>query len=183
MNAKIQQRVNLKGELFGARGCSSCSCDPCDCDPCTCGDSITPSYPHWRVSGYSISEGEIDGLSVSNHVLLSLALPTDANDLSGEWHEVLLIDEQAMHAQIQALLNELEPSLHSIPAEIASFPRHNRPVYALPIHYMHEAEMVYVQIAFDPQHARAIRTAMAGETMQAWSYSGPMALRGEFQRH
>lgn len=179
MKTALDQRVRLQGEVFGARGCSGCSCDPCDCNPCTCGESLFPSYPAWRVSGYWITTGEIHGLDVSSCLVLSLAQPVGEGP-ADEWQEVLLVDQQATPAQIEALLAVCEDRLESIPAEVTSYVRRQRAVYQVAMHYMHGTEGPVLQVAFVKEQARLVREGVgpAQNAFQAWVYQGPMALRG-----
>ncbi len=102
---ELQDKVKVKGEMFGARGCSGgCMCDPCECDPCTCGsDDLHPNPPRWRVSGCFIREGELQGVDVTGLVLVSLSLPLRAEPGS-PWREVLLVDSRASDQQLAALL-------------------------------------------------------------------------------
>ena len=124
MKTILDQRVRLKGEEFGARGCSGCSCDPCDCNPCNCGESLLPSFPAWRVSGYRMTSGVIQGVDVSQYLVLSLAQPI-GEGATDEWQEVILVDQQATPAQIEVLLAVCEDRLESIPAEVTSYSTRN----------------------------------------------------------
>ena len=179
MKTTIQQRVRIHGELFGARGCSGCSCDPCDCDPCNCGDSATPSYPAWRVSGCMIITGEMHGVDVSQHLVLSLAQPV-REGATDEWQEVMLVDQRATSEQIDALLAACEERLASIPAEVKSYARAQQAVYQVPMSYEYGAEGPVLHVAFVQEQAELIREGAnpAQNTFRAWTYDGPMALRG-----
>jgi hypothetical protein len=178
MKTVLQQRVRLQGEVFGARGCSGCSCDPCDCNPCNCGESLIPSYPAWRVSGYRITSGEIHGVDVSQHLILSLAQPVREGG-TDEWQEVILVDQQATPAQIDALLAVCEDRLESIPAEVTSYVRRQRDVYQMAINYTHGTEGPILQVTFVKDQATLVREGAnpAQIAFQAWVYDGPMALR------
>lgn len=179
MKATTQQRVRIRGEVFGARGCSGCTCDPCDCNPCTCGDSATPAYPAWSVSGYMITVGEIHGVAVSQHLVLSLAQPI-YEGATDEWQEVILVDQQATLAQIDVLLAVCEEHLESIPAEVKTYSRTQRAVYQAPMSYAHSAEGPVLHVAFVQEQAKLIRKGAnpALNVFRAWTYDGPMALRG-----
>ena len=179
MKTTAQQQVRIHGEVFGARGCSGCSCDPCDCNPCACGDSVTPAYPAWRVSGCMISAGEIHGVDVSQHLILSLAQPV-REGTTDEWQEVMLVDQRATPEQIDALLAVCEERLASIPAEVKSYAHVQRAVYQAPMSYDHGAEGPVLHVAFAQEQAKLIRkgASPAQNTFRAWTYDGPMALRG-----
>lgn len=179
MNTTTQQRVRIHGELFGARGCSGCSCDPCDCNPCNCGDSATPSYPAWRVSGCMIITGAIHRVDVSQHLVLSLAQPL-REGATDEWQEVMLVDQWATPAQIDALLAVCEERLESIPAEVKTYTRTRRAVYQAPMSYEHGAEGPVLHVSFVQEQAKLIRAGAspAQITFRAWTYDGPIALRG-----
>jgi hypothetical protein len=183
MNAATTHRVDVKGEVFGARGCSSCSCDPCDCNPCTCGDSQFPSYPSWRVSGYLITKGTIHSVDVSGRLMLSLAQPVSEGS-SDAWQEVLLVEEQATPVQIHALLAMLEKDLESIPAEVETVPRKLRAVYQIPMSYTHEAEGPILHAALTQSQAALVRGGADNtHTFREWLYDGPMAQRSTLELH
>lgn len=175
------QRVEVWGDVFGARGCSSCSCDPCDCNPCTCGDSLRPAYPEWRVSGYMIDKGEIYGVDVSGQIIISLAQPLQ-EATSNEWQEILLVSEQATQPQIDALLAAFAPELESIPAEVKGYIRKPPAVYKLPIHYTHGAKGPLLQVTFTKQEAVLVREGTY-DTFKEWRYHGPMTLRSTFDSY
>lgn len=178
MKTILQQRVRLQGEAFGARGCSGCSCDPCDCNPCKCGDSLLPSYPAWRISGYHISTGAIHGVDVSQHLVLSLAQPV-REGAADEWQEVILVDRQATPAQIDALLAVCEDRLEGIPAEVKFYVPTQRAVYQAPMSYMHGAEGPILHVTFVQDQVTLVREGAcpAQNMFLAWVYDGPMALR------
>lgn len=167
------------GETFGARGCvSSCSCDPCDCDPCGCGDSHHegPNYPRWRVSGYHIVTGEIQGLDVSRLTLLSLAQPMTEGQ-NEQWQEVLLVDDRATREQIMALLMHYESQLESIPAEVEIHPDAQRAVYQVPLEYHKNDTELSLHVQFTPVVTACVRQGADHMMPRDWSYDGPMALR------
>lgn len=179
--ATTTQRVNVRGDVFGARGCSSCSCDPCDCNPCTCGNSLQPAYPEWRVSGYMIDKGEIHGIDVGGQLIISLAQPLQ-EAASNQWQEILLVSEQATPSQIEALLAAFATELESIPAEVKGYIRKPQAVYTLPIHYTGATEKPILQVTFTRQQAALIREG-AYDTFKEWYYHGPMTLRNSFNSY
>ncbi len=179
MRVETFPRLKIVGETFGARGCaSSCSCDPCDCNPCGCGDEHHegPNYPAWRVSGYSIVTGEIEGLDISNLVLLSLAQPVREGE-NEHWQEVLLVESRATQEQIMALLAQFEGQLESMPAEVGTYARTLRPVYQVPLVYHHQNNELSLHVQFTPEVAMLVRQNMNSSPIRSWSYDGPMALR------
>ena len=178
MKTVLHQQVRLQGQVFGVRGCSGCSCDPCDCNPCNCGESLLPSYPAWRVSGYRITSGVIHGVDVSQHLVLSLAQPV-GEGAAAEWQEIILVDQQATPAQIDALLADCEDRLESIPAEVTSYVRRQRAVYQVAMNYTHGTEGPVLQVAFVKEQVTLMRKGAnpAQNAFQAWVYHGPMALR------
>ena len=121
------QRAAVKGQIFGARR-DSCSCDPCDCNPCKCGDSLVPNYPGWRVSGYFVKSGTFNKQQLSEHLLLSLALPEWEGSHDG-WQEVLLVEKTASPELVHALLTVFESELESMPAEIGTQSKVKRAIY------------------------------------------------------
>jgi hypothetical protein len=140
---------------------------------------VTPAYPAWRVSGYMITDGEIHGVNVSQHLILSLAQPAHEG-ATDEWQEVMLVDQQATPAQIDALLAVCEDRLESIPAEVKTYSRTQRAVYQTPMSYAYSAEGPVLHVAFVQEQATLIRKGArpAQNTFEAWTYDGPMALRG-----
>ena len=179
MRVETFPRLNIVGETFGARGCSSsCSCDPCDCNPCGCGDEhhAGPNYPAWRVSGYYIETGEMKGLDVSHLALLGLAQPVKEGD-NEHWQEVLLVDNRATGEQVMALLTQFEGQLESMPAEVGTYTPALRSVYQLPIAYSHQKDELSLRVQFIPEAATFIRQGADSSPIRSWSYDGPMALR------
>ena len=174
MTTKLQQRYHIKTAAFGARGCS-CSCKPCDCDPCTCGDEVRP--PLWRVSGYHIQSGTIDGSDVSGLFLLSLAQPSEKDNTI--WQETLLVDENATQEQIMLLLNIFEDQLESLPAEIEQRISARRAIYTVPMRYTLEKGENQLHVDFVPRASNRLREG-ASAFPQPWSYHGPMAQREQF---
>jgi len=185
MKTDLQHRVTLQAEIFGARGCTvpGCSCNPCDCNPCTCGESLLPSYPEWRVSGYAMTTGCVDHLDLSGHILLSLARPTQEG-VYDHWQEVLLVDDQATPAHIAALVETCEGELESLPAEVEHSSRMERAIYKASIAYDAGAKERWLRVTFTPEQTALIRAASVSSSasLRPWSYNGPMALRGHFQR-
>ncbi len=172
-------RLKIVGETFGARGCSSsCSCDPCDCNPCGCGSShhAGPNYPRWRVSGYHITAGKIQGVDVSGFTFLSLAQPDQEGD-NAHWQEILLVDSKATHAQTMALLARFEEQLEGMPAEVGAYVHVLRAVYQVPFLYSHQQSELSLSAHFVPAEATLIRQGTGHAPLRAWSYDGPMALR------
>ncbi len=173
-------QVVVKGMLFGVRG-GSCSCDPCDCNPCQCGDAITPNPPLWRVSGCAIEEGWVGETDLSHLVLLSLAQPRD----TGEWEEILLVENRATAEQIAGLLRVFEQELESLPAEVGPLPPTRRAVYRVPFDYRPDAARPFLRVALTQDQMTQVRASERdGESWpRAWTYEGPMALRGEIVLH
>ncbi|QBD75345.1 DUF1326 domain-containing protein [Ktedonosporobacter rubrisoli] len=172
MATELQQRYRVKGAAFGARGCSSCTCNPCDCNPCNCGDSV--SLPLWRVSGYAIESGEINGREVAHLLLLSLSQPAP----TGNWQEVILIDDKASHEQAIAALALFEERMDSLPAELGASSKTPKAVYSVPMHYALTEAGPVLRVAFIPERAAQLRGAPFEPL--PWHYEGPMALRETF---
>lgn len=173
--------LTLKGVRFGARG-GSCTCDPCDCNPCTCADSRNPDPPLWRVSGCFLEAGFHGEIDLSQLVLLSLAQP----DAHGQWAEVLYVDQRATDEQIATLLAlfEEEEEMESLPAEIGLPPRTPRAIYRAPLTYHHDPVRPLLHATLTREQLTLVR---AGEQPEhnfppAWTYAGPMALRGAIER-
>jgi hypothetical protein len=140
---------------------------------------MTPAYPTWRVSGYMITDGEIQGIQVAQRLMLSLAQPAHEG-ATDEWQEVILVDQEATPAQIGALLAACEGHLQSMPAEVKSYLPARRAVYQVPMSYGHGAEGPVLRVVFVREQAKLIRQGASStqKTFRAWSYDGPMALRG-----
>jgi hypothetical protein len=169
----------VKGVLFGARG-GSCSCDPCDCNPCKCGDSVASNPPLWRVSGCAIKEGSVGQADMTHLVLLSLAQPR----ADGTWEEILLVEKQATVEQVAGLLALFEEELESLPAEIGPLPRVQRAVYRVPLDYRPDAARPLLRVTLAHDSIICVRPSKQDECAfpREWSYDGPMALRGSFER-
>lgn len=177
MKASVEQQQYLvEGEAFGARGCSGCTCDPCDCNPCNCGDGV--AIPGWRVSGYVLEQGQIEGLDVSKLLILSLAQPCEERE-DGIWQEVILIDSRASLKQVAALLTVFEARLESIPAEIGTEAPLQRSVYLVPMRCRDDERGILLEVEHATEYAIPIRE-YAGSKLREWCYVGPMALRGPF---
>lgn len=174
------RRTVVKGQIFGARK-DSCSCNPCDCNPCTCGDGLMPNYPSWRVSGYVIQSGTLHEQRLSGQVILALAQP-EREDTQEGWHEVLLVGDDASPEQIQTLLALFEADLESMPAEIEAPPQVKRPVYQASLQYQVTEEGPHLCATFSPEQANLVREGTSPCKARAWTYDGPMALRGSFHR-
>lgn len=175
-----QKQYDLKGSMFGARGCS-CSCDPCDCDPCDCGDASSPT---WRVSGFYVTTGVIHGVDVSQLLVLSLAQPSNEG-IQSEWHEVILVDSKATAEQNTALVQVFEKRFDSIPAEVG-FPRKKRrTIYSVPMSYNSDGEKLTISITVSPQTVSQLGGDADGDStlLRAWAYTGPLVLRERFELH
>ncbi len=174
-------RIQVQGDIFGARGCSSsgCSCSPCDCDPCTCGDSLLPDYPEWRMSGYAITTGQIDHVDVSGQIFVSLARPVHERT-SNDWYEIILVYNQASPAQISVLLEVFERDLKAMPAEVQNVFSPRRAVYTASLVYTADTEEPELQITFVPGPETLLRGSETS-AVKPWNYHGPMALRGHLQ--
>ncbi|GCF06810.1 DUF1326 domain-containing protein [Dictyobacter arantiisoli] len=169
----------ISGEAFGARGCSSCSCSPCDCNPCQCGSSQLPSYPDWRVSGFVISNGVIDTVDVSQLVILGLSRPVNPNQ-HATWQEIILISDTATPQQINTILAAFERVLHSMPAEVVAPPSAHRTVYQTHLVYTSHGDAATLQVDFTFRNAKMVRAGDGIISWQPWTYTGPMAIRGQF---
>lgn len=172
------QRAAVKGQIFGARR-DSCSCDPCDCNPCKCGDSLVPNYPGWRVSGYFVKSGTFNKQQLSEHLLLSLALPEWEGSHDG-WQEVLLVEKTASPELVHALLTVFESELESMPAEIGTQSKVKRAIYRASLEYQMTDKGPHLRVDFDPEHINLVREGEVQREARAWAYDGPMALRGNF---
>lgn len=175
-----RQRTIVKGQVFGARK-DSCSCNPCDCNPCNCGDGLIPNYPDWRVSGYAIHSGTFHEQDLSGLVILALAQPEQEHAQEG-WHEVLLVGQEASPEQIQALLALFEAELEGMPAEIEASPQVNRPVYRASLEYQVTESSPQLCAIFSPEQATLMREGTSQQKARAWTYEGPMALRGPLRK-
>ncbi|GHO42495.1 hypothetical protein [Ktedonospora formicarum] len=175
MKVSIEQQYLVRGEAFGARGCSGCTCDPCDCNPCNCGDGV--AIPRWRVSGYAPSHGSVEAFDVSGLFILSLAQPRVEG---GVWQEVLLVDNKASVKQIAALLIAFESRLESMPAEIASSShRRQRSVYMVPMQYRKNERGGWLEVNHASEVSIPVREDV-DSLLITWRYAGPMASRGRF---
>lgn len=173
----------VKGSLFGARG-GSCSCDPCDCNPCHCGDALPPNLPLWRVSGCFIREGHVGETDLAHLILLSVALPGEENAAS-IWEEILLVDQRATPAQIDALLDLFDDSLESMPAEIETRPQTRRAVYRVSIVYIPDDQRPLLRVSATDEQMVLLRAAEDEPIARShhWIYDGPMAPRGDLDLH
>ncbi|GCE07953.1 DUF1326 domain-containing protein [Dictyobacter aurantiacus] len=184
MATVMQKSYLVKGAVFGARG-DSCTCDPCDCNPCRCGDSVRgdqPNYPFWRVSGFHIEAGLIQGIDVSHLTILSLTQPVVEGE-NDRWQEVILVDSAASMLQVVALLNVFEHQLDSVPAEVAPLPQTSRAVYRAHLSYhMSPDNKLTLDATFspDPQSLVCSPDGQASQQARAWNYQGLMALRDTF---
>jgi hypothetical protein len=171
-------RHAIKGVTFGARGCSSCSCDPCDCNPCNCGDSRTPSYPAWRISGCALTSGIVNGVDIAQYDVLSLTQPVEVGGHDA-WSTVVLLPTQASSAQCGALLAAIAATLDSWPAEAGQRPSLRPFVYqsALDVQFTDDDSLLTVH--FDPCVDRCLRTGDCA-IPRAWTYTGKVALRSVF---
>jgi hypothetical protein len=173
-----RQRSAIKGQAFGARG-DSCSCDPCDCNPCKCGDGLQPNYPDWRVSGYFVRSGTLAEQQFSKHILLSLALPERPGSHEG-WQEVLLVQNETPLELVDTLLRLFESELDSMPAEIGTQPQVKRAVYRASIEYQATEQGPHLRVTFQPEDSNMVHAGSRQQEARAWTYDGPMALRGNF---
>lgn len=184
MATMMQQSYLVKGAIFGARG-DSCTCDPCDCNPCRCGDGVKgnqPNYPFWRVSGFHIDSGTIQGIDVSHLTILSLTQPV-VEGQNDQWREVILVDSAASMLQVVALLNVFEHQLDSVPAEVAPLPHTARAVYRAHLSYhLSPDNQPTLDATFTPDQQSRIYTPdeQAASQARAWNYRGLMALRDTF---
>lgn len=174
MKSGVSIHYRLKGDIFGARRCA-CPCNPCDCDPCTCGDEV--HMPAWRISGYYIENGTIDTETMTNKIILCLAIP----DENKEWQEVLLVDNTLSTKQVLLLLEALEADLHSMPAEIKKPITWQREVYAVPMEYVRGDNGPMLCVTCSPAQVRLLRQGL-NHYVPEWMYSGPMALRSRLDK-
>jgi hypothetical protein len=173
----------LKGSLAGARDCD-CPCNPCDCDPCECPRATR--LPRWRLSLYQLAEGHINGvpLRLVRGLFVCLALPLHASD-PGSWQELILIDCSTNTLEaLLPVLEEIEEHLQALPAEVRGQVARpaRRAVYALPLLYEQQGTTPLLRVQFVPSEATLLRAAAPAPATPppAWSYSGPLALRGQF---
>jgi hypothetical protein len=180
--AELLHKAKIKGEMFGARGCSGgCNCSPCECDPCTCGgDDLHPNPPRWRISGSHIHTGRLQGTNVAELTLFSLSLPQDEKP-GTNWYEVILVDNRASDEQLAHLLSLFEPELASMPAEYRTSERPRPAVFRAPISYSnvrHEHPRLIVNCS--PETLQLVRAGARISKAFAWEYDGPMAIQREF---
>ena len=133
-------------------------------------------YPRWRVSGYHITSGEVQGCDISGLTILGLAQPVIEGD-NAHWQEILLVDNRATHKQITALLTQLESHLESMPAEVGAYPHVLRAIYQVPLIYFKQNDERHLCVSFTPEEAICIRPGADDHRLRSWHYEGAMALR------
>jgi hypothetical protein len=182
MPTDLHLRYLIQGTHAGARDCD-CPCNPCDCDPCECNGATR--LPRWRLSCCALTGGHLDTIPLtSQQVLLSLALPLapDQTAAPAAWQELILADLSIPEALLLPLLTACEHQLESLPAEVRARverPR-QRAVYRIPLSYRQEGSAIELRAAFAPREAHCVRQARPARpgALPAWSYAGPLALRG-----
>lgn len=167
--------TQLKGHIFAAQACS-CNCDPCVCDtPCPCEGADAYLGPRWRFVGDRIEEGTINGVDVSQRILLNLA--QQASGGSQEWQEAILIDNQATLEQIRALLTLFEARQSSEPAHQERVPVHQRPVYLVPMRYTIIKGRATLCVSFSSTSSCTVRSNANEQPQHDWSYNGHVAIQ------
>src|SRR5690348_15424476 len=98
MTTHVRSRYRLKGAIFAAQACA-CACDPCACgDRCTCEGADAYIGPRWRFLGDVIESGSVQGMDLSQRILLNFA--QTSTETTNDWHEVILIDDGTTPQQV-----------------------------------------------------------------------------------
>jgi hypothetical protein len=167
--------TRLKGYIFAAQACS-CNCDPCVCEtPCPCEGADAYLGPRWRFVGDRIEEGTIDGVDVSQRILLNLE--QQPSEGSQEWQGAILIDNQATLEQIRALLTLFEARQSSEPAHQERVPVHQRPVYLVPMRYTIIKGRATLCVSFSSISSCTVRSNANEQPLHDWSYNGHVAIQ------
>lgn len=116
---------------------------------------------------------------LSKHVLLSLAQPERQGSHEG-WQEVLLVENETSLELVHTLLRLFEHQLDSMPAEIEAQRQIKRAVYRAPMEYLMTEKGPHLRVTFHPERINLVRDGSIRREARAWSYDGPMALRGFF---
>lgn len=124
-----------------------------------------------------MKSGTFNKQQLSGHILLSLAQPEREGSPDG-WQEVILVESEISLEQIDALLAQFESDLDSMPAEIGVQPDVKRAVYRAPMKYQMTEKGPHLRVAFHPEAANLVREGSVQREARAWTYDGPMALRG-----
>ena len=173
----------LKGAVFAAQACScihdpagTCTGDPCTCgDPCPCEGADLYLGPRWRFVGDAIEGGTIEGVEVTQRLFLNLA--QTSNEASGDWREVILIDENATSEQVRVLLElfgERQGSHVTHPQDQVT---HARAAYLVPMRYRIIHGQPILSVNFSPDRSRLVQGTPTAP-IQAWTFNGPVAVRG-----
>jgi hypothetical protein len=179
--SSVQNR--LKGDIFEAHVCSKgCTCDPCTCDPCNCGSGRADDFPDgplWKITGYHIVEGQLQGSDVSNLTFIKLALTsgTGAND---DWQEYLLLAHNASKIQVAALVEALHTGTFTV---LTASKGEVLPLYQVPLEYRQkDAQRAQLHIDFTHLASLQVSGDPAG-THPDWVYQRHVALQKGFDLH
>lgn len=175
MTIMTQRIAQIQGVVFAAQACS-CSCDPCVCgDHCTCQGADAYLGPRWRFVGDAIQTGNVEGIDVSNRILLHLA--QNAQEQADNWHEVILLDNGATPEQVAVLLKLFEERQSS---EVSHPERHTvqRPaVYLVPMRYLTIEERATLCVTFTQDRSRLILGSASTPFFKEWSYNDHVAIQ------
>jgi hypothetical protein len=106
-------------------------CDEHCGTPCTCSGADAYLGPRWRVLGDQITAGTIDGIDVSERLVLNLA--QTSSEQAEDWQVVILIDQGATPEQVQVLLKQFDERQGRSIADDHHMPVALRAVYLVPM--------------------------------------------------
>ena len=175
MTTQVKGIQQLKGTIFAAQACS-CSCDPCTCeDPCDCQAAGAYLGPRWRFIGDSIESGTLDGVDLSQRILLNLALTTSEN--SHDWQEFILIDDGATSQQVDVLLKHFQEQQGSDLAH-PDYARSGRAVYLVPMRHTMVDRREILCVTCMSDRIRQVRgDSHPGQSkLKEWTYNGHIAV-------
>jgi hypothetical protein len=169
-----QRVAQLRGVVFAAQACS-CSCDPCACgDRCTCQGADAYLGPRWRFVGDTIQTGTIEGVDVSGRTLLHLA--QTAHEQSEDWHEVILIDQDATPEQADVLQHFFQERQGSEVSHLHRHPASPRPVYLVPMRYTVIEGRATLAVTFSQDRSNILGSA-SSPFFKEWTYDDHVAIQ------
>lgn len=165
----------LDGFVFAAQACS-CNCDPCVCNNnCSCQGADAYLGPRWRFVGDKINAGTLEGVDVSHRLLFNLA--QTSSEKADDWHEVILIDEEATPEQVNVLLKAFAASQGSRIADPHHPPVAERSVYLVPIHYFALEGRHILSVTFSEDRSQQVRGDRQTPFFKEWTYNGHVVIR------
>lgn len=175
MTTTARRITQLQGVVFAAQACS-CSCDPCACgDHCTCQGADAYIGPRWRFMGDYIQAGEIEGVDVSNRIMLNLA--QNSQEHADDWHEVILMDNGATSEQVEVLLKQFQERQGSEVSHPDRHPADTRAVYLVPMRYLVIEGRPTLSVTFSQDRSRLIHGSASTSFFKEWTYNGHVAIQ------